>query len=132
VEADSISSAASSIPDRLRVVFLTEQISHHPPISAFHYSVPSKGISAAGIDQIAARVSGTTVKIAPGLKNKGIFVSLHDGHGKGEKYQITHPSASVNGILTGKFYATVSETSIITVSGGQNWRVIVEYKDEVK
>ncbi|KZT33032.1 hypothetical protein SISSUDRAFT_1027985 [Sistotremastrum suecicum HHB10207 ss-3] len=137
VEADSINSSDSntavgslSSSERIRVAFLTEQISHHPPISAFHYTVPSRGLSATGIDQIHARVSGTSVKVAPGAKNKGIFVNIEEGFGKGEKYRITHPTASVGGILTGKFYATVQECSIVTIENGEKWRVIIEYKDE--
>jgi|ERR1700761_8758890 len=131
VEGSSVSSADVSIPERLRVLFLCEQISHHPPISAFHYAVPSRGITASGVDQIFARVSGTSVKVGPGAKNKGICVQINDGPGRGESYRITHPAASVNGILTGKFYATVSDSSIITIKGGKDWRVVLEYKDEV-
>jgi hypothetical protein len=124
-------SDSSTPSDRTRVLFLTEQICHHPPISAYHYAVPSKGIWASGVDQIAARVSGTTVKIAPGAKNKGIFITLDKGPGKGESYQITHPIASVNGVLTGRFYATVGDASIVSMKGGKNWRAVIEYKEEV-
>lgn len=117
----------------VRIVYLTEQVSHHPPISAYYASCPSRGIEAEGIDQIAARVSGTTVRIAPGAANKGIFVRLTSGHGAGESYRVTHPTAQVNGILRGSFYATVSESTIITCSGGQpglKYRTVIEYKDE--
>lgn len=71
------------------------------------------------------------MKIMPGSSNKGIFINIDEGNGKGEKYQITHPTASVNGLLTGKLYATVGESTIVSITGGQNWRVIVEYKEEV-
>jgi oxysterol-binding protein-related protein 9/10/11 len=131
IEKDSIKSDTSSVQERVRVLFLTEQISHHPPISAFHYYVPSRGVSAVGIDQISAKVSGTNVKISPGSSNKGIFVKIGDGNGKGEKYRITHPAASVNGLLSGKFYAAFCESTIVSIEGGENWRVIIEYKDEV-
>jgi len=75
-------------------------------------------------------VSGTTVKIAPGSSNKGIFVKIEEGNGKGERYRITHPTASVNGLLSGKFYATVQDTTIVSVEGGENWRVVLEYREE--
>jgi hypothetical protein len=72
-----------------------------------------------GIDQISAKVSGTALKVYPGQFNKGIFVNITGGPGKGETYQITHPVASVNGILRGSFYVTVSDSIIITCTGGE-------------
>lgn len=118
---------------RVRIAFLTEQISHHPPVSAYYASCPARNIEMLGIDQIAARVSGTTVRVGPGEFNKGIFVRITGGHGKGEQYQITHPVASVNGILRGSFYVTLSESTIITCSGGkpgEKLRTIIEFKEE--
>lgn len=125
--------------ERVRVAFLTEQVSHHPPISAYYAICPSRGLSMSGIDQISARVSGTSVRVAPGSFNKGIYVHVEDGPGKGEQYQITHPVAMVNGMLRGSFYVTVGESTIITceglngpVEGKERLRAIIEYKDEVR
>ena len=87
-----------------------------------------------GIDQITAKISGTTLRVAPGQLNQGIFINLTGGYGKGERYQITHPIAHVNGILRGSFYVTVGETTIITCQGGKpgtKFRTIIEYKEEV-
>jgi len=114
-------------------VYVTEQISHHPPISAYFASCPARSLELSGIDQIAAKVSGTTLRIAPGQFNKGLFVKITGGHGEGERYNITHPVASVNGILRGRFYATIGESTIITCTGGkpgQKFRTIVEFKEE--
>jgi hypothetical protein len=86
-----------------------------------------------GIDQISAKVSGTTLRVSPGQHNKGIFVNLTGGPGEGERYHITHPVAAVNGILRGSFYVTVSESTIITCEGGKpghKFRTIIEYKEE--
>ncbi|KIM24166.1 hypothetical protein M408DRAFT_244385 [Serendipita vermifera MAFF 305830] len=115
-----------------RVVFLTEQVCHHPPISAYWFECPSKGIEASGVDQIAARIAGTTLKVGPGSQNKGIFVRITKGHGAGENYQITHPTACVNGILRGSFYATVTDSTLITCTGGkgEQLRTLIEYKEE--
>lgn len=44
----------------VKVVFLTEQISHHPPASSYYFACPEKGVEAAGVDQISAKVSGTS------------------------------------------------------------------------
>ena len=120
--------------DPVRVIFLTEQVSHHPPASAYFASCPSRSIEMSGMDQITAKISGTTVRVAPGQLNQGIFINLTGGYGEGERYQITHPVASVNGILRGSFYVTVGESTIITCEGGKpgsKFRTIIEYKEEV-
>lgn len=49
----------------VKVVFLTEQISHHPPASSYYFLAPQKGVEAAGVDQISAKVSGTSESTAP-------------------------------------------------------------------
>ncbi|TDL22059.1 hypothetical protein BD410DRAFT_749270 [Rickenella mellea] len=119
---------------RIRVAYITEQVSHHPPISTFHAACPDRGVTLTGVDQISARVSGTAVRVAPGSFNKGIFAKIESGNGAGEQYQITHPVANVNGILRGSFYVTVCESTVITCTGGKSGekklRAIIEYKDE--
>lgn len=128
-------SADNSTGMRLRVVYVTEQISHHPPVSAYFASCPSRYLELSGIDQISAKVSGTTLRVSPGQFNQGIFVKITGGNGEGERYHITHPVASVNGILRGSFYVTVGESSIITCTGGKpghKFRTIIEYKEEVR
>ncbi|TFK49294.1 hypothetical protein OE88DRAFT_1809617 [Heliocybe sulcata] len=123
---------ASSEP-RVRIVYLTEQISHHPPISAYHAACPSRNLEMTGIDQISAKVSGTTVRVGPGSFNKGIFIRITGGAGEGEMYQVTHPVAQVNGILRGNFYVTVGDSTIITCTGGkgkERLRTVLEYKEE--
>ncbi|EIN09023.1 hypothetical protein PUNSTDRAFT_52431 [Punctularia strigosozonata HHB-11173 SS5] len=125
--------AADATAERVRIAFLTEQVSHHPPISAYYAVCPPRHVELAGVDQISARVAGTAIKIFPGSFNKGIFVRLTGGPGEGEQYQITHPTAAVNGILRGSFYVTVGDSTIVTCTGGapgQKLRTILEYKEE--
>ncbi|KAF9486277.1 hypothetical protein BDN70DRAFT_794567 [Pholiota conissans] len=135
----SISTAATSLDDEqtkpgsVRVIYLTEQVSHHPPVSAYFASCPSRSLNMSGIDQISAKVSGTTLRVSPGQFNQGIFINITGGPGEGERYHITHPIASVNGILRGSFYVTVGESTIITCEGGKpghKFRTIIEYKEE--
>ncbi|KAJ7089220.1 hypothetical protein B0H15DRAFT_780149 [Mycena belliarum] len=117
--------------EHVRVIYITEQVSHHPPVSAYYASCPSRSLELYGIDQISAKVSGTTLRVAPGAFNKGIFVNITDGPGAGEHYNITHPIASVNGLLRGSFYVTVAESTIISCTGGkQRFRAVIEYKEE--
>ncbi|KAF7348577.1 hypothetical protein MVEN_01375300 [Mycena venus] len=119
--------------DQTRVVFLTEQVSHHPPVSAYYASCPSREVELYGIDQISARISGTALRVSPGGYNKGIYVNITGGPGEGEQYNITHPIAFVNGLLRGSFYVTVGESTIISctsTAGKQRFRAIIEYKEE--
>jgi hypothetical protein len=123
----------------LRVAYLTEQISHHPPISAYVASCPARHITLSGIDQISVRVlPSTSIRVSSGAMNKGLFVSINGGPGAGEHYHITHPIAHVNGVLRGSFYATVHEATIVTCTGGpgvdngEMLRAIIEYKEEVR
>ncbi|ODO06215.1 hypothetical protein L198_01447 [Cryptococcus wingfieldii CBS 7118] len=121
--------------EKVTVVFLCEQVSHHPPVSAAYYYCPEKGIEAYCMDQITAKVSGMSVKVGPGHCNKGIFVRVaRDGPGKGEEYQISHPSAAVNGILKGSYYGTISDFIQVTCRGGDSGptklRTLLDYKEE--
>lgn len=136
--ADGLASQISNLnltsgSEATRVVFLTEQVSHHPPVSAYYASCSQRSIEMLGIDQISAKVSGTTLRVSPGEFNQGIFVRLTGGAGEGERYHITHPVASVNGILRGSFYVTIGDSTIITCEGGRpghKFRTIIEYKEE--
>jgi oxysterol-binding protein-related protein 9/10/11 len=131
----SMSTAAGT----LRIAYLTEQISHHPPISAYVATCPARHITLSGIDQVSVRVlPSASLRVSSGTMNKGLFVTLQGGPGAGERYHITHPVAHVNGVLRGSFYATVQESTIITCTGGpgigngEMLRAVVEYKEEVR
>ncbi|KAG6033987.1 hypothetical protein E4U40_004552 [Claviceps sp. LM458 group G5] len=110
----SVPKHAASTPDKkpIRISYLTEQTSHHPPVSAFHITCPERGLSARGFDQITAKFTGTSVKVLPGEHNLGIFISL-DKFG-GETYQLTHPAAHLGGLFRGTLSVSVSEMAYIT------------------
>lgn len=84
---------------KITVSYLTEQTSHHPPVSAYYVDCPEKGISARGFDQISAKFTGTNIKVIPGNFNEGIFITLH--RWDDEQYQLTHPAAFLGGFLRG-------------------------------
>ncbi|KZZ94244.1 oxysterol binding protein-like protein [Moelleriella libera RCEF 2490] len=110
----SVPKHGASTPDKkpIRVSYLTEQTSHHPPVSAFHVTCPEKGLTARGFDQITAKFTGTSVKVLPGEHNMGIFITL-EKHGS-ETYQLTHPAAHLGGLLRGSLSVSVSEMAYIT------------------
>ncbi|KAI7297521.1 hypothetical protein KC315_g18425 [Hortaea werneckii] len=111
----------------VKVSYLTEQTSHHPPVSAFYVDCPDKGISACGYDQLSAKFTGTSVKVTPGQYNQGIFVTLH--RRDNEEYQLTHPAAFLGGFLRGNLYVSVADTCFITCAKN-GIKVILHYLEE--
>lgn len=97
---------------KVTVSYLTEQTSHHPPVSAFYVDCPEKGITARGFDQLSAKFTGTSVKITPGEHNLGIFITLTKRDN--EMYQLTHPAAHLGGLLRGTLSVTVGDICYIT------------------
>lgn len=47
-----------------RITFLTEQVSHHPPISSFFVECKDTGVQLYGVDQLSAKFTGTAVKVS--------------------------------------------------------------------
>jgi hypothetical protein len=83
----------------VKLSYLTEQTSHHPPVSAFYIDCPEKGVSARGFDQLSAKFTGTNIRVVAGAHNLGIFITLASRGD--EEYQLTHPAAYLGGLLRG-------------------------------
>lgn len=79
------------------------------------------------MDQIAARFTGTAIKVTPGENNFGIFVTL-ERRGD-EEYRCTHPTASISGFLRGSLYVSVQDHAFITCPS-TGLKAILHYKDE--
>ncbi|CAG8654756.1 6888_t:CDS:2, partial [Paraglomus occultum] len=119
--------ATSNSQSKHRVTCINEQISHHPPVSAFYYHCEEKGVTACGLDHISARFTGTSVKIGPGDRNKGIYLKLDKRDN--EEYLMTHPVAAIQGWLKGSLYIVVGEACIVTCPKTK-LKAILEYKEE--
>lgn len=113
--------------DPIRVSYITEQTSHHPPVSAYYIECPEKGLHGQGYDQIQAKFTGTSVRVAAGNFNKGIFITLEKRDN--EEYRLTHPAANLSGLLKGSLYISVSDTCYVTCEKTQ-LKVILTYYDE--
>ncbi|KIV83026.1 hypothetical protein PV11_05087 [Exophiala sideris] len=96
----------------VRISFLCEQTSHHPPVSAYWYYCPERGVNARGYDQLSAKFTGTSVRVTPGNFNRGIFIEITKRDN--EEYQLVHPAAALGGILRGSLYISVADTCSIT------------------
>ncbi|EME77782.1 uncharacterized protein MYCFIDRAFT_168398 [Pseudocercospora fijiensis CIRAD86] len=110
-----------------KVNYITEQTSHHPPVSAYVYDCPEKGIEAVGYDQLSAKFTGTSVKVVPGQYNQGIFVRLKNRDN--EEYQLTHPAAYLGGFLRGSLYVTVADTCYV-ICEKTGIKTILHYLEE--
>ncbi|GAQ04871.1 oxysterol-binding protein-like protein 1 [Aspergillus lentulus] len=113
--------------ETVKICYLTEQTSHHPPVSAFFIDCPEKGVSARGFDQLSAKFTGTSIRVAPGQHNLGIFVNIEKRDN--EEYQLTHPSAHLGGLLRGALAISVSDACFITCSKTRI-KVILQYLEE--
>lgn len=112
---------------QIRVSYITEQTSHHPPVSAFFVDCPVKGISARGFDQISAKFTGTSIRVTPGVHNLGIFINLKNRDD--EEYQLTHPIAHLGGMLRGSLSVTVADSCFLTCRKTKI-KVILHYLEE--
>lgn len=111
----------------IRVSYITEQTSHHPPVSAFWVDCPVKGISARGFDQLSAKFTGTSVRVTPGAHNLGIFIEL--AKRDNEEYQLTHPTAHLGGLIRGSLAVTVADTCFVTCPKTR-MKTILQYLEE--
>ncbi|KAF2641239.1 hypothetical protein P280DRAFT_517447 [Massarina eburnea CBS 473.64] len=123
------SSAAStaSTHKTVKVSYLTEQTSHHPPVSAFYIDCPEKGIYARGFDQLSAKFTGTNIRVIAGAHNLGIFITLQNRDN--EEYQLTHPAAYLGGLLRGSLSVSVADSCYVTCTKTKI-KVILEYQEE--
>lgn len=112
---------------KVKVSYLTEQTSHHPPVSAFYVDCPEKGLTARGFDQLSAKFTGTSIKVTPGEHNLGIFITL--AKRDGETYQLTHPAAHLGGLLRGSLSLTVGDQCYITCTKTKI-KTILHYMEE--
>ncbi|KAL1958454.1 hypothetical protein VTO42DRAFT_4318 [Malbranchea cinnamomea] len=126
---NGVHTADATAGDRetVEIASITEQTSHHPPVSAFYVDCPQRGIVARGFDQISAKFTGASVRISPGQHNMGIFVTLKERDN--EEYQLTHPAAHVNGFLRGALSVSVSDTCYV-VCPQTRIKAILQYMEE--
>lgn len=122
----------------LRVAHLTEQISHHPPISAYVASCLAWHIVPSGIDHIAVRVlPSASLRVASGTVNKGLFVHIDGGPDTGEHYQTTlpsHMSMDFCGVVSTLLClrAPLSHATAGLASAMEVLHAMIQYKEEVR
>ncbi|BGP19892.1 hypothetical protein JCM10213_008634 [Rhodosporidiobolus nylandii] len=97
------------------LVLTVEQVSHHPPITAYHLENASKGLSWEG--NCAQKTSFSPRAISVKQVGHGLLrVKL--ANGETETYLVTLPKLEIAGLMLGKPYVELAETSYIQASHG--------------
>ncbi|RDX43664.1 Oxysterol-binding protein [Lentinus brumalis] len=102
---------------------VVEQVSHHPPITAYYICNPSKGLALQGHSAQKTSFSGGSI-IVKQIGHAILAVDLPGG-GK-EEFLITLPRLRIDGLWYGSPYIELAETSYIQSSSG--WLSTIEYK----
>jgi len=96
-----------------------EQVSHHPPISAFYLEDKKAGVCLNGHSGQKSKFKGTSIRIQQ--VGRGIL-SLKD---HGEEYMINFPDLNIRGILTGSAYIELSGSCSIV--GSNNSYAVIDF-----
>ncbi|GLB36622.1 putative OSBP family protein [Lyophyllum shimeji] len=95
-------------PDGSQGFYIAEQVSHHPPISAFFYISPANKVSILGELRPKSKFLGNSVSTTMEGENRVTLVGVPDD---GE-YIITMPNMYARGILFGKMVLELGDTCI--------------------
>jgi hypothetical protein len=86
--------------DPANVRFIGEQVSHHPPITAFYADSVGNGVSLRGTFEIACKFDLFRARVRVEHRGKFVLVVVDHRNG-GEWYAMTLPDAHVTNILNG-------------------------------
>lgn len=75
-------------------MYLAEQVSHHPPVTAYYYSLPELGIFITGEAHPKAKFLGNSAATIMKGYTRIVFSELHN-----ETYEISNPNVYARGIL---------------------------------
>jgi hypothetical protein len=83
-----------NLPDNSKAMYIAEQVSHHPPITAYYYAIPEHNIFISGEAHPKAKFHGNSVATIMQGYTRITFSELHN-----ETYEITNPNVYAYGIL---------------------------------
>ncbi|GAA6048842.1 hypothetical protein JCM3770_003647 [Rhodotorula araucariae] len=97
--------------DGTAAYYIAEQVSHHPPISAWYFASPEQGLELCGELRPKSRFLGNS---AANIMEGESHVRFLDGVGAQDgEYDITMPNMYARGILFGKMVLELGDTSIV-------------------
>lgn len=97
--------------DGTSAYYIAEQVSHHPPISAWYFASPDQGLELCGEIKPKSRFLGNSV--ANNMEGESHVKFLSGVGAKDGEYDITMPSMYARGILFGKMVQELGDTSIV-------------------
>ncbi|KAI8097800.1 uncharacterized protein B0P05DRAFT_522056 [Gilbertella persicaria] len=89
-------------------IYVAEQVSHHPPISAFYYGSPENGVYIQGDLRPKSKFLGNSAATLMEGENHIVFTHLYN-----ERYDITMPNIYAKGILFGKMVLELGDSCIV-------------------
>ncbi|CAA7264684.1 unnamed protein product [Cyclocybe aegerita] len=95
-------------PDGSQAFYIAEQVSHHPPISAFFYISPQNHVSIVGELRPKSKFLGNSVSTTMEGENRVTLL----GKPEDGEYVITMPNMYARGILFGKMVLELGDTCI--------------------
>jgi len=94
--------------DNTEALFVSEQVSHHPPISAYYYVSPENNIIIAGDIRPKSKFLGNSAATLMQGESKIIFTNR-----SGEVYRIAMPNVYARGILFGRMVLELGDNSTV-------------------
>jgi hypothetical protein len=99
---------SGGIIDGSGAYFIAEQVSHHPPVSAYFYAYPEANIVATGNFRPKSKFLGNSVMSLMNGTNYVYFLNR-----PGEEYIISNPNIYARGILFGNMVMEIGDTATI-------------------
>ncbi|CAI2178999.1 8767_t:CDS:2 [Funneliformis geosporum] len=94
--------------DNTEALFVSEQVSHHPPISAYYYASPENNIIISGDIRPKSKFLGNSAATLMQGESKIFFTNL-----PGEVYRIAMPNVYARGILFGRMVLELGDNSTV-------------------
>lgn len=101
-----------SHPEVGLTTLICEQVSHHPPVTAFHIENGSKNVIVNGFNGQKTHFTGTSVKV---VQDGQIQILIPQ---YGEEIRITYPEVYMRSLFTGSPFLELTGTSFIQSSTG--------------
>lgn len=95
-------------PDGSQSYYISEQVAHHPPTSAYFYANPNNGIVAVGNFSPRPKFLGNSIVSVMNGYTQLHFISRPD-----EKYVFTYPNIYARGLFFGKMFLELGDDAAV-------------------
>lgn len=99
-----------------------EQVSHHPPVTAFNFTNEKNGVIVSGYCGQKTKFSGTSIRVQQ-TGHCWLYLKNHN-----EEYKITYPTLQLRGLFTGSPFIELCKNTVITCNNGVTAEILYEEK----